>query len=35
MKTLGILGSAREGGNTEILLDIALEEAQSARGLHL
>lgn len=32
MKTVGILGSAREGGNTEILLDIALEEAQSIGG---
>ncbi len=28
MKTIGILGSTREGGNTEILLDVALEEAQ-------
>ena len=28
MKTMGILGSTREGGNTEILLDVALEEAQ-------
>ena len=28
MKTIGILGSTRQGGNTEILLDIALEEAQ-------
>ncbi len=28
MKTIGILGSARAGGNTEILLDTALEEAQ-------
>ncbi len=28
MKTLGILGSARKGGNTEILLDEALQEAQ-------
>lgn len=29
MKTIGILGSARKGGNTEILLDAALEEAQA------
>ncbi len=28
MKTIGILGSTRPGGNTEILLDEALEEAQ-------
>jgi multimeric flavodoxin WrbA len=28
MKFLGILGSARKGGNTEILLDVALEEAR-------
>jgi multimeric flavodoxin WrbA len=28
MKTLGILGSTRKGGNTEILLDVALQEAQ-------
>lgn len=28
MKTIGILGSARDGGNTEILLDTSLEEAQ-------
>jgi multimeric flavodoxin WrbA len=28
MKILGILGSAREGGNTEVLLDTALDEAQ-------
>jgi multimeric flavodoxin WrbA len=28
MKTIGILGSTRKGGNTEILLDLALEEAQ-------
>lgn len=28
MKIVGILGSARKGGNTEILLDVALEEAQ-------
>jgi hypothetical protein len=28
MKTIGILGSTRKGGNTEILLDVALEEAQ-------
>jgi multimeric flavodoxin WrbA len=30
MKTIGILGSTRKGGNTEILLDVALEEAQNA-----
>jgi len=28
MKFIGILGSAREGGNTEVLLDAALVEAQ-------
>ena len=28
MKIVGILGSPREGGNTEIFLDVALEEAQ-------
>jgi multimeric flavodoxin WrbA len=28
MKILGILGSARKGGNTEVLLDTALEEAR-------
>jgi len=28
MKTLGILGSSRKGGNTEVLLDAALQEAQ-------
>lgn len=28
MKILGILGSARKGGNTEIVLDVALEEAK-------
>ena len=28
MKILGILGSSRKKGNTEILLDVALEEAQ-------
>jgi multimeric flavodoxin WrbA len=28
MKTLGILGSSRKGGNTEILLDVALREAR-------
>jgi len=28
MKILGILGSSRRKGNTEILLDLALEEAQ-------
>ena len=28
MKILGIMGSARKGGNTDILLDVALEEAQ-------
>jgi multimeric flavodoxin WrbA len=32
MKTLGILGSARKGGNTEILLDAALDEAQQLGG---
>jgi len=32
VKTVGILGSAREGGNTEILLDIALEEARNIGG---
>jgi len=28
MKIVGILGSARKGGNTEALLDLALEEAR-------
>jgi multimeric flavodoxin WrbA len=28
MKFVGILGSVRDGGNTEVLLDAALEEAQ-------
>jgi len=28
MKIVGLLGSARKGGNSETLLDIALEEAQ-------
>jgi multimeric flavodoxin WrbA len=28
MKIVGILGSARKGGNTEVLLDTALEEAR-------
>ncbi len=28
MKIVGILGSERTGGNTEVLLDVALEEAQ-------
>ncbi len=32
MKTLGILGSTRAGGNTEILLDVALEEAARLGG---
>ena len=32
MKILGILGSSRPGGNTEILLDIALEKARSQDG---
>ncbi len=32
MKTIGILGSTRPGGNTEILLDVALEEAQRDGG---
>lgn len=30
MKIAGILGSPRRGGNTEILLDLALEEAKRA-----
>ncbi len=29
MKFVGILGSARKGGNTEVLLDLALEEARA------
>ena len=33
MKTIGILGSTREGGNTEILLDAALEEAGKDGGI--
>ncbi len=32
MKTVGILGSTRKGGNTEILLDVALEEARKKGG---
>lgn len=28
MKTIGILGSTRKGSNTEILLDVSLEEAR-------
>jgi multimeric flavodoxin WrbA len=32
MKTIGILGSTRKGGNTEILLDVALEHAQQNGG---
>ena len=32
MKILGILGSSRTGGNTEILLDIALDKARSQGG---
>lgn len=28
MKIVGIMGSPRKGGNTEILLDVALEEAR-------
>ena len=32
MKTIGILGSTRKGGNTEILLDVALEEARQNGG---
>ena len=32
MKTLGILGSARKGGNTEVLLDAALDEAWQLGG---
>jgi multimeric flavodoxin WrbA len=28
MKILGITGSARKGGNTDTLLDVALKEAQ-------
>jgi multimeric flavodoxin WrbA len=32
MKTIGILGSTRKGGNTEILLDVALEEATQNGG---
>lgn len=34
MKILGILGSSRRGGNTEVLLDIALKEAQ-AKGIEV
>lgn len=30
MKITGIPGSSRKGGNTEVLLDLALEEAQKA-----
>ena len=28
MKITGVLGSSRKGGNTEVLLDVALEEAR-------
>ena len=28
MKIVGILGGPRKGGNSEVLLDVALEEAQ-------
>ena len=28
MKIVGILGSPRKGGNTEVLMDVALEEAR-------
>ncbi len=34
MKILGILGSSRRGGNTEVLLDIALKEAE-AKGIEV
>jgi multimeric flavodoxin WrbA len=33
MKIVGILGSSRRGGNTEYLLDLALEEAQKHGAL--
>jgi multimeric flavodoxin WrbA len=33
MRIVGILGSPRKGGNTEILLDAALEEAQKNKVL--
>jgi len=33
MKIVGILGSERKGGNTEVLLDVALEEAQKNGAL--
>jgi multimeric flavodoxin WrbA len=33
MKIVGISGSARKGGNTEVLLDVALEEAQKNGAL--
>jgi len=32
MKIIGILGSARKEGNTEFLLDVALEEARTKGG---
>jgi multimeric flavodoxin WrbA len=32
VKTVGILGSARKGGNTEVLLDAALQEARRMGG---
>ncbi len=32
MNIIGILGSSRNGGNTEILLDLALEEAKNDRA---
>jgi multimeric flavodoxin WrbA len=28
MKFVGILGSARKGGNTDVLLNVALDEAK-------
>ena len=30
MKFVGILGSARKGGNTDVLLNVALEEAKES-----
>ena len=35
MKIAGLLGSGRKGGNTEILLDVALEEAREMGSVHI
>ena len=33
MRIVGILGSERKGGNTEVMLDVALEEVKKTGGL--